>query len=126
MYLGGTRGLDVGRDYPWYFLIRSLSFACPKDISAGGLFALCSSTEGGRGWKERRFAPKPGDLTTSFAKTGALAELGKAVGLLMTGRANVAVEDKLAAAIEDDSFAGTEIAFIKRLSGLPDDVARGG
>jgi len=82
--------------------------------------------EGGRGWKERRFAPKPGDLAASSARTGALVELGKAVGLLMIGRANVAVEDKLAAAIPDDSFAGTEVAFINRLFGLPDDVAGGG
>jgi hypothetical protein len=113
----------VGHDCPWYFLIRSLSFAGPKDNSAAaGLFALCSSTDGGRGWKERRFAPKPGDLAASFARTGLLVELGNAVGLQLFGRANVAVEDKLAAAIEDDSFAGTDIAFINRLSGLPDDV----
>lgn len=124
----GLDGPDVGHDYPWYFLIRSLSFACPKDISAaaGGLFALCSSTGGGRGWKERRFTPKPGDLTAPFARKGALVELGRGGRLLMIGRANVAAEDKPAAAIEDDNFAGTEVAFINRLSGLPDDVAGGG
>jgi hypothetical protein len=123
----GFEGLNVGHGCPWYFLIRSLSFACPKDSSAAeGLFAICSSTGGGRGWKERRFAPKPAGLAAPSARTGALVELGKGVGLLIIGRANVAVEDKLAAAIEDDSFAGTEIAFINRLSGLPDDVERGG
>src|SRR5260370_14947126 len=119
--------MRLGYDCPWYFLIRSLSFACPKDISVvAGLFALCSSRDGRRGWKGRRVFPKPGDLSASLPRTGALVELGIGVGLILVGRANVAVEDKLAAAIEDDSFAGTEVAFINRLSGLPDDVAGGG